>query len=124
MIDKLPRRVGWVLLAVGLLCIIGGMVVAIPASLVGWLVVAGSVLYLAIAGFLLRTGRIHRAFVITSRLIFPTLIGVLLLESAAQQNPSLQALSAGSAAIVGGVYLVQIGVLRLQQIALSFDAHT
>jgi hypothetical protein len=116
MIDTLPRSAGWLLVVVGVVCVAGGAFFALSASPVGWLVLVGSMLYLAVFFFMQRTRRISRGFVITTRLFLPAVVGWLLLESAAQPDPTLQTLSAGCAATVAGIYLVQTGNLRLAAI--------
>jgi hypothetical protein len=121
MLDRLPPAVGWLLAGAGLLLLVGSAAVAVSASPVGIGITAGCAGYLAVLLFLLRTHRVNRAFVITTRLLFPALVGVILLEALARQSAEAQALSGGFAGLLAGTYFFQLGILKICGITTGYN---
>jgi hypothetical protein len=72
-------------------------------------------------GFLLASDRVNRTFVIITRLFLPALAGVLLLESAARQSAQSSSIAGSLALLLGGTYLLQLGLFKLRGISTGYD---
>jgi hypothetical protein len=123
MLERLPRRAGWPLLGVGVLLVSGSCYGILRVSPPGALAaVLAAVLYVGSVGVLVRRRLLSRRFLIITRLLFPAAVFVLLLESAAQGIPAARLVLGSVAVLVAGIYLAQLGILKLWGISTSYDA--
>jgi hypothetical protein len=122
MLDRLPTRAGWSLLVVGALLVSGscyGILRVAPLGALGATLAA--VLYVGSVGVLAHRHSLSRRFLIITRLLFPAAVFVLLLESAAQGIPGARLVLGSVAVLVAGIYLAQLGILKLRGISTSYD---
>jgi hypothetical protein len=123
MIDRLPRSAGWFLVALGILTFFGGAYAALATSppLAVRFIILGALLYIATVRYLLSAQRINRAFIISTRLLFPAVAFVLFLQAAAQATSTGRILYGGLLAVCLGIYSIQLGLLKTHDLSTSYD---
>jgi hypothetical protein len=123
MIDSLPRSAGWFLVALGILTFFGGAYATLNASppLAVRFIILGALFYIAVVRYLLSAQQINRAFIISTRLLFPAVAFVLLLQAAAQATSAGRTLYGGLLAVCLGIYSIQLGLLKTYGLSTSYD---